>query len=141
MTKLDWLTQLRLHRREITPAQAFLLAVTHDANTAAGVYSPAMDALSPFMGPGAPPRLERTEDMWTMEVPRILNIGGATVRELLKAHESTVEARADLSPCEKNARRRVVLAAWQASPEYPEQAQPVAPPVELHPTHSGAGVR
>jgi hypothetical protein len=139
-------------RGEIATDKAFAMQREHDANLAAGRYAPALDTLAPYLTDTPPPKMARsTESMWTMEVPRILNIGGDTIRELLAAHEAAVESRADLTPCQKNALRGVVLRAWQASDEYPDEAPlesavyldtvPVAVADVPNATPSGAGLR
>ena len=54
-----------------------------------------------------------TDAEWAVEVPRMRTSGNATICELLEAHERCVEPRGDLTPCQKRARRRMVLDAWR----------------------------
>lgn len=143
-----------LHRGKITPRQAFAMQAEHEANLAAGNYRPEADTLAPYMTDDPPPLARTTEADWIMEVPRIVNVGSAMLREMLAAHERTVEARTDLGPCQKNAMRGVILRAWRASDEYPDevpvetlqtpQFHGTVPVVDVdapHTTHSGAGMR
>lgn len=63
-----------------------------------------------------------TVAIWIAEVPRIRASDGLA-RELLEAHERMIESRSDLSECQKNARRRVVLEAWYAEQATAEKAE------------------
>lgn len=134
---------VRLHRRELTPAQAFAMQAARGAGML-DMPEPSARSLAPFANASTIPAEAAPSGIyaiWLAEVPKIRASSGL-VRSLLKAHESTTETRSDLTECEKNARRRMILEYWYAEQNAGNDEAPkaVVQAVSMQDPRTGPGI-
>ena len=107
--------QKRPHVRVLTAEQ---LAAAMARRKAPAVATDQPRALAQFLTMEVPPPFQGPAgivQIWIEQTPKMRASGNQTITELLDAHERCIESRTDLTECQKNARRRVILDLWFAS--------------------------
>lgn len=117
---------VRVHAGAMTPSQGFAAQARRDAGLEP-LHTPNAASLAPFATMETPPpaRPVGIHAIWLAEAPKMAAATGAA-HDLYMAHEAAIECRSDLTDCQKNARRRMVLEYWYA--EQGRAAEQPAPP-------------